>query len=49
MTHILTVGRNAPSAKLALGASLEVAPGRFDANEMPEGQERITRAMCGRS
>ena len=33
--YILTVGRNAPSAKLALGASVVVAPGRFDANEKP--------------
>lgn len=33
--YLLNVGRTAPSAKLALGASFEVAPGRYDANEMP--------------
>jgi len=33
--YILTVGRNAPAAKLALGALVAVAPGRFDADEKP--------------
>jgi hypothetical protein len=33
--YILNVGRTAPSAKVALGASFEVAPGRYDANERP--------------
>jgi hypothetical protein len=33
--YTLTVGRTAPTAKLALGASIEIGSGRFDSNEKP--------------